>query len=58
MSRILRISCSILMQTMTIFPDGDPEVLLEGFGIEDSHSVINSLRFGLDGWLYGGQAAL
>ena len=31
-------------------PDGDPEVLLEGFGIEDSHSVINSLRFG-PGWL-------
>ncbi len=38
-------------------PDGDPEVLLEGFGIEDSHSVINSLRFGPDGWLYGGQGS-
>src|SRR5690606_23711445 len=24
-------------------PDADPVVLLEGFGIEDSHSVINSL---------------
>jgi len=24
-------------------PDGDPEVLLEGFGLEDSHSVANSL---------------
>ncbi len=38
-------------------PDGDPEVLLEGFGLEDSHSVINSLRFGPDGWLYAGQGS-
>src|SRR4029079_7282279 len=27
-------------------PDGDPVVHLEGFGIEDSHSVTNTLRFG------------
>ncbi|MAT16451.1 MAG: dehydrogenase [Planctomyces sp.] len=38
-------------------PDGDPEVLLEGFGIEDTHSVANSLRFGPDGWLYGAQGS-
>lgn len=38
-------------------PDRDPDVLLEGFGIEDSHSVINSLRFGPDGWLYGCQGS-
>ncbi len=38
-------------------PDGDPEVLLEGFGLEDSHSVANSLRFGPDGWLYGAQGS-
>ena len=38
-------------------PDGDPEVHLEGFGMEDSHSVINSLRFGPDGWLYGAQGS-
>ena len=38
-------------------PDGHPEVLLEGFGLEDSHSVINSLRFGPDGWLYGAQGS-
>lgn len=38
-------------------PDGDPEVLLEGFGLEDSHSVINSLRFGPDGWLYAVQGS-
>ncbi|MDA1232846.1 MAG: c-type cytochrome, partial [Planctomycetota bacterium] len=30
---------------------------LEGFGIEDSHSIINSLRFGPDGWLYGAQGS-
>jgi putative membrane-bound dehydrogenase-like protein len=34
-------------------PDGDPQVLLAGFGIEDTHSVANSLRWGPDGWLYG-----
>lgn len=34
-------------------PDGPPEVLLEGFGLEDTHSVANSLRWGPDGWLYG-----
>ncbi len=38
-------------------PDGDPEVLLEGFGIEDTHSVINSLRWGPDGWLYAAQGS-
>ncbi|WP_425614598.1 PVC-type heme-binding CxxCH protein [Anatilimnocola sp. NA78] len=38
-------------------PDGDPEVHLEGFGIEDSHSVANNLRWGPDGWLYGAQGS-
>ena len=38
-------------------PDGDPEVLLEGFGMEDAHSVANSLAFGPDGWLYGCQGS-
>ena len=38
-------------------PDGDPEVHLEGFGIEDSHSIVNSLRFGPDGWLYAAQGS-
>ena len=27
-------------------PDGDPEVVLSGFGIEDTHSVMNSLNGG------------
>jgi putative membrane-bound dehydrogenase-like protein len=38
-------------------PDGDPEVRLQGFGLEDTHSVVNSLRFGPDGWLYGAQGS-
>lgn len=38
-------------------PDGEPEVLLEGFGLEDSHSIANSLRWGPDGWLYGCQGS-
>jgi putative membrane-bound dehydrogenase-like protein len=38
-------------------PDSDPEVLLTGFGMEDAHSVANSLIFGPDGWLYGCQGS-
>ena len=38
-------------------PDGDPEVLLKGFGMEDAHSVANSLCWGPDGWLYGCQGS-
>lgn len=38
-------------------PDGHPEVLLSGFGMEDAHSVANSLTWGPDGWLYGCQGS-
>jgi putative membrane-bound dehydrogenase-like protein len=38
-------------------PDGDPEVLVTGFGMEDAHSVANSLTWGPDGWLYGLQGS-
>jgi putative membrane-bound dehydrogenase-like protein len=34
-------------------PDRDPDVLLAGFGMEDTHSYANSLQWGPDGWLYG-----
>lgn len=34
-------------------PDGEPEVELSGFGLEDTHSVATSLQWGMDGWLYG-----
>jgi putative heme-binding domain-containing protein len=33
-------------------PSGDPVVHLQGFGLEDTHSCANSLRWGPDGWLY------
>lgn len=38
-------------------PDTEPEVLLSGFGMEDAHSVANSLTWGPDGWLYGCQGS-
>ena len=38
-------------------PDGPPEVHLSGFGIEDTHSVVSSLRWGPDGWLYAAQGS-
>ncbi|MFM8253201.1 MAG: PVC-type heme-binding CxxCH protein [Planctomycetota bacterium] len=38
-------------------PDGEPQVLLSGFGMEDAHSVANSLTWGPDGWLYGCQGS-
>jgi putative membrane-bound dehydrogenase-like protein len=38
-------------------PDGDPEVRLSGFGLEDAHAVANSLTWGPDGWLYGAQGS-
>lgn len=34
-------------------PDHDPQVHLSGFGLQDTHSVANSLLWGPDGWLYG-----
>jgi glucose/arabinose dehydrogenase len=38
-------------------PDGDPDVLLKGFGMEDAHAFANSLTWGPDGWLYGAQGS-
>jgi putative heme-binding domain-containing protein len=38
-------------------PDGDPQVLLSGFGMEDAHALANSLTWGPDGWLYGAQGS-
>jgi putative membrane-bound dehydrogenase-like protein len=38
-------------------PDGPPEVLLKGFGMEDAHAVANSIQWGPDGWLYGAQGS-
>jgi putative membrane-bound dehydrogenase-like protein len=39
-------------------PDSlQPQILLSGFGIEDTHSICNSLRWGPDGWIYGTQGS-
>lgn len=34
-------------------PAGPPQKLLDGWGVEDTHEVLNNLRWGPDGWLYG-----
>ena len=34
-------------------PDGEPTVLLDGFGHNDTHETLNSFIWGPDGWLYG-----
>ena len=34
-------------------PDGDPQILLDGFGFQDTHETLNAFIWGPDGWLYG-----
>ncbi len=34
-------------------PDAEPEVLLDGWGYQDTHETLNSFTWGPDGWLYG-----
>ena len=35
-------------------PDGEPEVILDGFDTDKvRHNIVNGLRWGPDGWLYG-----
>ncbi len=34
---------------------GKPQVLLDGFGYQDTHETLNSFIWGPDGWLYGNQ---
>jgi putative membrane-bound dehydrogenase-like protein len=36
-------------------PDGPPQVLLDGWGFQDTHETLNSFTWGPDGWLYGNQ---
>jgi putative membrane-bound dehydrogenase-like protein len=37
-----------------LVPDGEPEVLLDGWNdLEVHHNVVNGLKWGPDGWLYG-----
>lgn len=34
-------------------PAGPAQILLDGWGYQDTHETINNLRWGPDGWLYG-----
>jgi putative membrane-bound dehydrogenase-like protein len=34
-------------------PDGKPQILLDGWGYQDTHETLNSFIWGPDGWLYG-----
>jgi putative membrane-bound dehydrogenase-like protein len=34
-------------------PAGKPEILLDGWGYQDTHETLNSFIWGPDGWLYG-----
>ncbi len=34
-------------------PAGEPEVLLDGWGYQDAHEMLNTFMWGPDGWLYG-----
>src|SRR3546814_15759555 len=34
-------------------PAGEPQILLDGFGYEDTHETLNTFKWGPDGWLYG-----
>ena len=34
-------------------PDGPAEILLDGWGAQDTHETLNSFVWGPDGWLYG-----
>ncbi|MEM0896826.1 MAG: PVC-type heme-binding CxxCH protein, partial [Verrucomicrobiota bacterium] len=36
-------------------PDGEPEILLDGWGYQDTHETLNAFTWGPDGWLYGCQ---
>ena len=34
-------------------PDSDPQILLDGFSLNDTHETQNAFIWGPDGWLYG-----
>jgi len=34
-------------------PSGPPQVMLDGWGYEDTHETLNTFTWGPDGWLYG-----
>ncbi len=34
-------------------PAGEPQILLDGWGYQDTHETLNTFTWGPDGWLYG-----
>ncbi len=34
-------------------PDGEPEIVLDGWTTKAGHNFVNGLEWGIDGWLYG-----
>jgi putative membrane-bound dehydrogenase-like protein len=34
-------------------PAGPPQIVLDGWGYEDTHEMLNNFQWGPDGWLYG-----
>ena len=42
-------------QNGDLVADGPPQILLDGWGYQDTHETLNSFIWGPDGWLYGCQ---
>jgi putative membrane-bound dehydrogenase-like protein len=36
-----------------LVPDGEAQILLDGWGYQDTHETLNAFNWGPDGWLYG-----
>ncbi len=36
-----------------LIPDSEPQILLDGWGYQDTHETLNAFNWGPDGWLYG-----
>lgn len=34
-------------------PDGEPEIVLDGWSLDARHNIVNGLLWGPDGWIYG-----
>ena len=48
-----RTCCSSPIKDGDDKPDGPPQILLDGWGYQDTHETLNTFIWGPDGWLYG-----
>ena len=48
-----RTCCSSRSQEGGDTPAGPPQVMLDGWGYQDTHEMLNTFTWGPDGWLYG-----